>query len=79
MRSTPSRASGENLQWLASSQYACRGRFRGAAAERTRTGEWLWTGGLEQLDQVSGGVLDEDLTAAGAGHHVVAERDSLCS
>src|SRR5262245_46659829 len=31
-------------------------------------------GGLEQLDEVAGRVLDEDLLAARAGHDVVAER-----
>src|SRR6476646_9286683 len=32
-------------------------------------------GRLEQLDQVAGRVLDEDLPAAGTTHHVVAEGD----
>lgn len=31
-------------------------------------------GGLEEFDNVAGGVFDEDLGAAGTAHDVVAER-----
>ena len=33
-------------------------------------------GGLEQLDDVAGGVFEQDLAAAGAGDDVVAEAHS---
>jgi hypothetical protein len=36
-------------------------------------------GRLEHLDQVAGGILHQDLLAAGAGHDVVAERHAVRS